>query len=180
MPLLDQSGLIADPWISGDNVGVAGLTHSLVTFEELPQALAVRTVVLQLTGQQLGVLLENSIDAAVLLPSLAQLRLIVIGFPAFSDGRGFSLARRIRAMGFKGTLRAKGPLIVDQFHYALACGFDQIDLPDASLTRQPVQQWLTAIKEKPLQYQQGYQRSSTILEARRLARTAARSGASHV
>ncbi len=58
-------------------------------------------------------------------------------FPSFSDGRGLSLAKRLRRAGFKGTLRASGPLIADQFREALDCGFDEIELPDAMAARQP-------------------------------------------
>ena len=41
--------------------------------------------------------------------------LIEIAFPAFADGRGFSLARLIRRAGFKGELRASGRLLADQY-----------------------------------------------------------------
>ena len=75
---------------------------------------------------------------------LATVDLIAVEFPAFSDGRGFSLARRLRRAGFTGRLRASGPLIADQFDEALACGFDEIELPETMANRQPVQQWLKA------------------------------------
>ena len=43
-----------------------------------------------------------------------------IAFPAMGDGRGFSIARRLRAMGYRGVLRAKGPLVADQARAALS------------------------------------------------------------
>ena len=43
-----------------------------------------------------------------------------------------------------GLLRASGPLFSDQFPQALACGFDEVEIPDANAARQPVEQWLAA------------------------------------
>ena len=39
---------------------------------------------------------------------------VVITFPNFADGRGFTLARSLRLRGYTGILRAKGPIISDQ------------------------------------------------------------------
>ena len=41
---------------------------------------------------------------------LPSLRLIRIDFPSFADGRGFTLARQLRLMGYRGRLRAAGHL----------------------------------------------------------------------
>ena len=41
-------------------------------------------------------------------PTLEQVDLISIAFPNYSDGRGFSIARQLRNMGFAGRLRAHG------------------------------------------------------------------------
>lgn len=73
---------------------------------------------------------------------LADLTLIRIHTPAFSDGRAFTIARRLRALGFVGTLRAVGPMIVDQYPMARRVGFDQVEIPDALAARQPESQWL--------------------------------------
>lgn len=68
--------------------------------------------------------------------------LLAIDFPSFSDGRGFSLARRLREMGFKGRLRASGRLIADQYAMARRVGFDEVEIPAALSRRQPAPQWL--------------------------------------
>lgn len=68
--------------------------------------------------------------------------LIRVTFPAFSDGRGFTLARQIRARGYAGRLRAKGPLISDQYAMARRSGFDEVEIPDDLAARQPEAQWL--------------------------------------
>jgi uncharacterized protein (DUF934 family) len=45
-------------------------------------------------------------------------------------------------MGYKGRLRAAGPLIADQFRFARRVGFDEVELPDEVAQRQPEAQWL--------------------------------------
>ncbi len=67
---------------------------------------------------------------------------IAIDFPAMGDGRGFSLARRLRALGFAGRLRATGGLIADQYAMARRVGFDEVEIPAALAARQPQDQWL--------------------------------------
>ena len=67
--------------------------------------------------------------------------LIGIDFPAFSDGRGFSLARRLRELGYRGRLRATGRLIADQYAMARRVGFDEVQVAPDIAARQPQEQW---------------------------------------
>ncbi len=67
--------------------------------------------------------------------------LLAIEFPAMTDGRGFSIARRLRQLGYKGRLRAVGGLIADQYAMARRVGFDEVRIPDALAERQPEEQW---------------------------------------
>jgi uncharacterized protein (DUF934 family) len=83
--------------------------------------------------------------AAFLLAAQDSLDLVAIAFPKFSDGRGFSIGRALRDQGYKGTLRASGALIPDQFAFALDCGFDEVEIGDAQAERQPEAQWLQAL-----------------------------------
>ncbi len=163
MPLLDRDGLRADIWRAGAD-DVAGADCILVALSELEAALAGNG-----RGRRIGVAIANDVKAATLKPVLDQLELVSIAFPNHGDGRGFSLARQLRAAGFKGRLRASGPLIADQFAFALACGFDEIDLPEALAARQPVAHWLAALASMSTSYQRGYG-AQNILDARRLAR----------
>lgn len=98
--------------------------------------------------------------------------LIAIAFPAFTDGRGFSLARGLRQAGYAGRLRASGELLPDQFAFALDCGFDEVEVRDERLARQPVDQWLAALAEVDLAYQPN-SRVTDIFARRRAAREAA-------
>lgn len=70
------------------------------------------------------------------------LALIAIDFPSFTDGRGFSLARRLREMGFGGRLRAAGRLIADQYAMARRVGFDEVEVAPDIASRQPQDQWI--------------------------------------
>ena len=68
--------------------------------------------------------------------------LIRVDFPSFADGRGFSIARNLRRMGFAGRLRARGHVIADQYAMARRSGFDEVEIDDDLARRQPQDQWL--------------------------------------
>jgi uncharacterized protein (DUF934 family) len=69
--------------------------------------------------------------------------LIGIDFPSFADGRGFTLARRLRELGYQGKLRATGRLIADQYAMARRVGFDEVQVAADIAARQPQEQWLS-------------------------------------
>lgn len=87
-----------------------------------------------------AVQLEPGEPPAPLLDHLDQVELVVINFPVFTDGRGFSYGRDLRERGYKGELRATGHFLRDQMTYLARCGFnafhmvDEKDL-DAALAR---------------------------------------------
>lgn len=57
------------------------------------------------------------------------LPLIAVRFPAFTDGRGYSIARLLRERHrYRGELRAMGDIGRDQLHYLARCGFDSFEL----------------------------------------------------
>ncbi|WP_148253979.1 DUF934 domain-containing protein [Aidingimonas lacisalsi] len=62
---------------------------------------------------------------------LAKAPLVAIDFPAFTDGRGYTLARLLRERyGYQGEIRAVGDVLVDQLFYMSRCGFDALALRD--------------------------------------------------
>ena len=71
-----------------------------------------------------GVLLENTEDPSVLANDFDQLALIAVRFPKFTDGRGYSIARLLRRLGWKGELRAVGDVLRDQLFYLQRVGFN--------------------------------------------------------
>jgi len=94
-----------------------------------------------LPAHQGAVDLSNTDDPEALRPYLADLGLIRIAFPAFNDGRAFTIARRLRMMGYTGRLRAHGHVIADQYAMARRVGFDEVEISDDLATRQPATQW---------------------------------------
>jgi uncharacterized protein (DUF934 family) len=100
------------------------------------------TALAQLPYHEGALDLANTDDPAVLAPYLADIRLIRIDFPAFADGRGFTLARRLRMLGFHGRLRARGDVLADQYAMARRVGFDEVEISADLAARQPADQWL--------------------------------------
>ena len=83
---------------------------SLDAFLDQPNAVSVR--------------IEGGDDVRRLGPALDRLKLVEIDFPRFRDGRGYSSARILREMGYKGELKAVGDVLVDQLLFMRRCGFD--------------------------------------------------------
>ena len=73
--------------------------------------------------------------------------------PSSADGRGFTIARRLRLMGYEGRLRAKGYVIADQYAMARRSGFDEVEIPDELAARQPEGQWLARANWQAHDYQ---------------------------
>ena len=103
------------------------------------------------TGTALDI--AHTEDPTTLEPVLGQLALIRITFPSFSDGRGFTIARRLRMLGYTGELRALGPVIAEQYAMARRVGFDAVEIPDALAARQPESQWQFRADWKAHDYQ---------------------------
>lgn len=76
-----------------------------------------------------GVLWPNDRRVTELEPWLGHLALIALVFPKFKDGRAYSQARLLReTYGFRGTLRATGDVLRDQFHFMVRAGFDSFEV----------------------------------------------------
>lgn len=88
------------------------------------------------------VTLASDADPEELKDFLGQTAVLRIEFPSFADGRGFSLAKRLRLLGFKGRLRAAGHVLADQYANARRAGFDEVEISDELAARQPEAQWL--------------------------------------
>src|SRR5579884_3036876 len=77
----------------------------------------------------LGVAWPNNRRVAELAPWLGHLALVALAFPKFRDGRAYSQARLLREQyGFRGTLRATGDVLRDQFHFLVRAGFDSFEV----------------------------------------------------
>ncbi len=166
MPLLDRTGLKPDdftrPDSSSENDPAAGAI--IVPLASLDEALSNRA-----QGQRIGVDVPNT-AVPTDLPTQAGTDLIAIAFPKFTDGRGFSIGNALREQGFTGTLRASGGLLPDQFAFALQCGFDEVEIDADRLARQPIEQWLAALGDVTLSYQESVDGTPSIFDKRAAAR----------
>jgi len=66
--------------------------------------------------------ISGDADLEQVKPYLNDVNVIGVNFPAFADGRGYSLARLLKERyGFKGEIRAIGDVLIDQLllHEAL-------------------------------------------------------------
>ena len=160
MPLLDRSGQRPDPFTRDDLAADA----IIVPLAGLDEALANRA-----SGQRIGVDLPNTAVPSDV-PTQAGIDLIAVAFPKFGDGRGFSIGKALREQGYGGTLRVSGSLLPDQFAFALQCGFDEVEIDEARLARQPVGQWLEALGDVTLSYQDGPDGTLSIFARRAAAR----------
>ena len=97
--------------------------------------------------------ISSDTDPDDLRDDLHRLNMIRIDFPSFADGRGFTIARRLRLIGYSGRLRAKGHVLADQYAMARRSGFDEVEISDDLAARQPEPQWLARADWRAHDYQ---------------------------
>lgn len=166
VPLLDRNGWKSDEFARYDAffdapaIIVPPETLNAALVELLPQ-------------QRIGVEIPNTFRPELLAPVQDQLSLVIVQFPAFSDGRGFSIGRMLREQGYTGTLRANGRLVPDEFAFARACGFDEVEMSDEHAARMPAEQWLAAAATFSIAYHNGPDAGASIFARRRQRRSEA-------
>ncbi len=79
-----------------------------------------------------AVVLEPGETLEPLFAHIGELPLVLVNFPTFTDGRGFSYGRELRERGYTGELRAVGAFIRDQLTYLGRCGFNAFQMDDES------------------------------------------------
>lgn len=85
---------------------------------------------------------------------------IAIVFPVYTDGRGFSLAQRLRhEYGWHGEMRAVGDVLIDTVHYLARCGFNCFVLKEGH----DPQKALRAVST----FTRAYQRSYAVVSEKR-------------
>jgi len=160
MPLLRDGHFIEDSFVRVDaGAPVPAEGDIIVTFARLLaewQALSERK-------GRLGVEFANIERADSLKLFLPRLSLIVLPFPAFTDGRAYSLARQIRDLGFSGELRAAGNVLPDQLQFMLAVGFDAFEVTE----RFPESVWQRSARSMSIAYRRGERGARSVWEARR-------------
>ncbi|MDC3401756.1 DUF934 domain-containing protein [Alphaproteobacteria bacterium] len=130
----EQAVIVQDGWafidddepLTGDRA-VISLTRLLESKEDLAQFKGQLGLVLR-AGTKQG---EDIRDIQSKLDNLA---IIMIEFPVYRNGRGFSSARILRdELGFKGEIRAIGDVLFDQLLFMKRCGINAYEV-ETSLT----------------------------------------------
>lgn len=167
MPLIRDGHFVSDDWVrpaapEDDLSGVAAQAKLLLPFSMLIE----KGASLADAGHALGAEISNDIDPDEIAAWFGKLDLISVLFPKAADGRGYSIATRLRRLGFDSELRATGHLIADQYALARSCGFDTVEISQVLAERQPEAHWLEAQRAMSLAYQRGYGQLQNILSAR--------------
>ena len=148
MPLLKNSAIVPDTWIHAGAEGALPDAGDVIV--SLNRLLA-EWDTLSARGGRLGVQLSNVDKPEALANAISRVSLIVLPFPAFNDGRAYSLARKLREMGYRGELRATGNVLPDQLQLMLQVGFDAFDIGE----RFSLDTWQKASRQMSLAYQRG-------------------------
>ncbi|UYO74446.1 DUF934 domain-containing protein [Halomonas qinghailakensis] len=97
---------------------------------------------------------------------LSGINAIAVDFPAFTDGRGYTLARLLRERyGYTGEIRAVGDVLVDQLDYMRRCGFTAMALRDD----QHPDDAIRALNMFSVRYQTDVEQRQALFERRLLA-----------
>ncbi len=164
MPLIRDGRFVPDDWVrlADEDAPPSVKSRLLVTwtcYQRNGEELAA-------SGHEIGIGIGNDADQEALASAFDVVKLIAVPFPKSADGRGFSIATRLRRLGFQGELRASGHLIADQYALARSCGFDTVEISDGQAERQPEQHWIEAERSMSLAYQRGYGELRNILSSR--------------
>lgn len=157
MPLLKNNVLISDTWIHAgaeDQLPEAG--DVIVPFSRLLREFET----LSKRSGKLGVVFTTVERAEALATFLPRLSVVVLSFPAFNDGRAYSIARQLRDCGYRGEIRATGNVLPDQLQFMLQVGFDAFDIGE----RFSLEAWQSASKQMSLAYQRGLFRRNSEAE----------------
>lgn len=165
MPLIKEGQIIQDTWLRIQNDERVPDDGDVL----LPE-LRVRVQFDDLAKREgrLGAELFPDDEADSLEEYLHKIDMIVINFPKYADGRGYSQAQVLRRAGFKGEIRAIGDVLRDQLFYMKRCGFDafQMEREDA------LEAYEAAMAEMSEVYQPAAHGLTTVLERRMAARKA--------
>ena len=116
----------------------------------------------------LGVRLRSDQSPIAIAEDLERLALIVLEFPKFTDGRGYSHARALRQrLAYKGELRAVGNVLRDQYLFMDRCGIDSIEVADEA----NVAGYLKSLGEFSIWYQPAADQRPTVRALRSAKRT---------
>jgi uncharacterized protein (DUF934 family) len=127
MPLIKNGAFVEDRYARPpDNASLPenGVIVSLARFQRERAALIARNA-------PLGVRLKSDESPEPLGEDVRRLSVVVLEFPKFRDGRGFSWARLLRTrLGYANELRATGDFLYDQIAFMTRVGIDAFEVSE--------------------------------------------------
>ena len=166
METISLSGIVARRTSSWDGESKAGYGEAVSL--TLEQALTADLMLLAGAGTLALVAPAGAafadLEAAIERLDAERVSLVELVFDAFTDGRGFTNAVRLRRdAGFAGELRGSGPLVPDQALYLARSGFDTLAVSREgrkqafldALARYKVFYQTAADREVPVPHQRG-------------------------
>lgn len=127
MQIIKDREIVEDTWLHLDDEAAlveGNITVSLTRWQEQHETLSDHQ-------QFLGIRLSGEDPLEEIVPDLGRFQLIVLLFPAFTDGRCYSYARLLRERyQYKGEIRAQGDVLYDQLFFMAQCGFNSFELAD--------------------------------------------------
>ena len=125
MQIIKDREIVEDNWTHLDDdaeLTAGNITVSIARWQEQHHTL------IQHKGE-LGLRLEGSDPVEEIVPDLEHFSMIALNFPAFVDGRSYSIARLLRdRYNYRGEIRAQGDVLHDQLFKMEQCGFNSFEL----------------------------------------------------
>jgi uncharacterized protein (DUF934 family) len=125
MQIIKDCAIVEDNWLHLDDEAAlvdGKITVSLNRWQEQHDTLSKHK-------DGLGLRLTGDDPLEEIVPDLASFSLIVLIFPAFTDGRCYSFARLLRdRYHYTGEIRAQGDVLRDQLYYMSQSGINSFEL----------------------------------------------------
>jgi uncharacterized protein (DUF934 family) len=119
------------------------LAVSLARFQRDRETLIARNTAIAVT-------LASDQSPEALAGDLDRISAVILQFPKFRDGRGYSWARLLRQrLGYRGEIRASGDVLRDQWLPMHRCGIDAMQVRDGVT----LSDFLAAMAEQTVFYQ---------------------------
>jgi len=136
--LIKNNAVIEDCWT---------LVKEAATAAELPAGKVIVPLALWQSSKtellargDVGVWLTGADSAPALLQELTPLPLIAVNFAAFTDGRGYSIARILNDhFKYQGEIRAIGDVLRDQLFYMKRSGFNAFSMRENDRSEEALQ-----------------------------------------
>lgn len=132
MPIIKNDSVFENDWVALDDADPSDMDRSLSLLATPGDWEHHQTILATFPRLGLRLAPEDAVEAIA--DALDHIELVVLEFPKFNDGRGFSQARLLRdRFGFTGEIRATGHVLRDQFGFLRRSGVDAVEVDDVDL-----------------------------------------------